>query len=106
VIALVLAVVAAVLIDAYRDEIRSQTLQNNLDAVATLDVYDNQGKVIGQGTGFFITPTGLWSPRITYIKGAGDVIGTERIQENPHARTSVATKVSTQSLAIEATSAY
>jgi S1-C subfamily serine protease len=74
VIALVLAVVAAILIDAYRDNLRSKTLQNNLNAVATLDVYDNQGKVIGQGTGFFITPTGLLVTAYHVIKGGGDVI--------------------------------
>jgi S1-C subfamily serine protease len=73
-VALVLAVVAAVVIDAYRNKIRSETLQNNLKAVATLAVYDSQDKVIGQGTGFFITPTGLLVTAYHVIKGGANVI--------------------------------
>ena len=74
VIALVLALVAAIAIDAYRDSLRYETLQNNLGAVATLEVYDSQHKLISQGTGFFITPTGMLVTAYHVVKGGGNVI--------------------------------
>jgi hypothetical protein len=74
VVALVLAVVAAIAIDAYRDRVRYDTLQNNLGAIATLVVYDGKHKLIGQGTGFFITPTGTLVTAYHVIKGGANVV--------------------------------
>jgi S1-C subfamily serine protease len=73
-VALVLAVIAAVLIDLYRDRVRFKALQNNLKAVATLRVYDQQHKVVALGSGFFITSDGLLATAFHIIKGSADVV--------------------------------
>jgi S1-C subfamily serine protease len=73
-VAVVLAIVTAISIETYRDKVRFETLQNNLRAVATLEVYDDQQKLIGQGTGFFITPTGVLVTAYHVIRGGANVV--------------------------------
>lgn len=77
-IALALAIVAAVIIEPLwaRHERRhkQQAIENDLKAVATLEVFDSRNKPLGQGSGFFITPSGVLVTNFHVIKGAGNVI--------------------------------
>ena len=77
VIALALAIVAAVIIDPlwakHEKRLKQQAIENDLKAVATLEVLDSRNKLVGQGSGFFITPSGLLVTNLHVIKGAGDV---------------------------------
>jgi S1-C subfamily serine protease len=73
-VALVLAIVAAILIEHYKEKLRTETLEQNLKAVAKLQVLDKQQKVIGQGSGFFVSPAGILVTNYHVIKGAANVI--------------------------------
>jgi S1-C subfamily serine protease/Tfp pilus assembly protein PilF len=76
-IALVLAIVAAIIVDqwpAHLERIRRATLSNNLKAVATLEALDRQEKAIGQGSGFFITTSGTLVTNFHVVKGAANII--------------------------------
>jgi len=71
-IALVLAAVAAVVIDRYYKWMRTETMVNNRKAVATLAVtaFDARGRtIIRQGTGFFTTSNGVLVTAYHVLKG-------------------------------------
>jgi S1-C subfamily serine protease len=72
-IALVLAVVAAIAIDRYYKRVRTETMENNRKAVATLTTFDANGHAIGQGTGFFITNNGVLVTAFHVLKGAATI---------------------------------
>jgi hypothetical protein len=76
-IAFGLAIVAAIVVDPiykyHESRLRQQALQDNLKAVATLEVFDSRNQPIGQGSGFFISPTGILVTNFHVIKGAGKV---------------------------------
>jgi S1-C subfamily serine protease len=57
-IALVLAVVAAIAIEIYKDYERQSVLENNKKLVAKIIVSDNDGNIICRGSGVFISPDG------------------------------------------------
>jgi tetratricopeptide (TPR) repeat protein len=73
-IALILAVVAAVALDIYRHHQQSQATLNNLKAVATLYAKDKDGNITGQGSGFFVTSTGILATNYHVIKGATSIV--------------------------------
>jgi len=72
-IALVLAVVAAIAIDRYYKWERSEMMQNNRKAVATLTTFDESGSAVEQGTGFFITNNGVLVTAYHVLKGAATI---------------------------------
>jgi S1-C subfamily serine protease len=72
-IALVLAVVAAILIDRYYKWVGTETMLNNRKAVATLTTLDAKGRAIAQGTGFFITNNGVLVTAYHVLKGAATI---------------------------------
>lgn len=69
-IAVVLAVAAAILIERYEKWTRLQAILNNRKAIAILDAYDQNGRAIGEGTGFFINKKGMLATAFHVIKGA------------------------------------
>ncbi len=73
-IALVLALVAAVVLDKYEHKLRLDAMRRNLNAVAALYAYDAKGKAIGQGSGVFITPTGVLVTNYHVVKGASNIV--------------------------------
>ena len=77
-VALALALVAAITIEPiwkqYRDRQRLAILRENLKAVALLQVFDTRNKVLGEGSGFFITRDGLLVTSYHLIKGAANVV--------------------------------
>lgn len=77
-IALALAIVAAIIIDPvwakHERRLKEHAIQNDLKAVATLDVLDDRNKPLGQGSGLFVTSNGVLVTNFHVIKGAGDVI--------------------------------
>jgi tetratricopeptide (TPR) repeat protein len=74
IIALVLAVVAAVAVDMYKQYSRTQIRLANLKAGAKLVALGSKGDIIGQGSGLFIKPNGILVTNYHVIKGAADVI--------------------------------
>jgi len=74
IIALVLALVAAVVIDRYEKRKQLETTLENLKAVATLEVSDKDGHVISQGSGFFVTHDGVLVTNYHVVKGGVEVI--------------------------------
>ncbi len=58
IIALVLAIVAAVMIENYLDYRKNKMLENNAKAVATLIVYNAKTEIIATASGIFISPDG------------------------------------------------
>ena len=58
-IALVLAIVAAIGFERWEGWSYQKAINNNLNAVATIVVYDRAGRPISQGSGFFINSSGL-----------------------------------------------
>jgi len=74
VIALALAIVAAIIIERLHRQLKQQAIQDDLKAVATLNVFDSRNKPLGQGSGFFIKPSGVLVTNFHVIKGASDVI--------------------------------
>jgi S1-C subfamily serine protease len=72
-VALVLAIVAAVVIESYQKNLQAGILEQNLKAVACLDILDKQQRLVGQGSGVFVTPTGKLVTNYHVIKGAGDI---------------------------------
>jgi len=77
-IALALAIVAAIIIEPlwakHEKQLKQQAIENDLKAVATLEVFDSRNKPLGQGSGFFITPSDILVTNFHVIKGAGNVI--------------------------------
>jgi tetratricopeptide (TPR) repeat protein len=77
-IALALALVAAIAIEPiwknYEDHRRLTILRKNLQAVAVLQVFDKQNKLIAQGSGFFITRDGLLVTNYHVVKEAASVV--------------------------------
>lgn len=73
-IALVLALVAAVVLEKYEHKLHFDAMRRNLNAVAALYAYDAKGKAIGQGSGVFITPTGVLATNYHVVKGASNII--------------------------------
>jgi len=73
-IALALAVVAAIAIEWWNTWSEQRAIQNDLKAVATIEALDSSGKIVGQGSGFFINSTGLLVTNDHVIRGASDVI--------------------------------
>jgi len=78
VIALALAIIAAIIIDPlwakHERQLKQQAIEDDLKAVARLDVFDSRNKPVGQGSGFFITPSGVLVTNFHVIKGAGDIV--------------------------------
>jgi len=73
-IALVLALVAAVVLEKYEHRLRFDAMRRNLNAVAALYAYDAKGKAIGQGSGVFITPTGVLATNYHVVKSASNIV--------------------------------
>ncbi|MGA2417630.1 MAG: trypsin-like peptidase domain-containing protein [Candidatus Staskawiczbacteria bacterium] len=76
IIALVLAIVAYFICDAYLKGAKQQIVQDNLKAVITVVAEDKSGKPIGQGSGFFINPNGELVTNYHVIKGASNIVAT------------------------------
>jgi S1-C subfamily serine protease len=74
VVALALAIVAAVIIERHENRLKQEAIENDLKAVATLEAFDGKSKLIGQGTGFFITSSGVLVTNLHVIKGADDIV--------------------------------
>jgi V8-like Glu-specific endopeptidase len=74
VVALALAIVAAVIIERHENRLKREAIENDLKAVATLEAFDGKSKLIGQGTGFFITSSGVLVTNLHVIKGADDIV--------------------------------
>jgi S1-C subfamily serine protease len=72
-VALVLAVVAAIAIEQYYKWVRTETMENNRRAVATLTTFDANGHAVEQGTGFFITNNGVLVTAYHVLKGAATI---------------------------------
>jgi S1-C subfamily serine protease len=72
-IALALAIVAAVIIEKQERQLKQQAIEDDLKAVATLVAYDGRNKPLAQGSGFFITRSGVLVTNFHVIKGAADV---------------------------------
>lgn len=76
-IALILAVVAGVIIDrpleSYKEKTASDILNKNLNAVATLIVYDKNHAPISQGSGFFINHKGMLATNYHVVKDGWNV---------------------------------
>jgi Trypsin-like peptidase domain/TPR repeat len=70
VIAFVLAIVAALLIDAYRDRTTAEILKTNRTAVAVVSAYNEKGDLLGTGSGVFIHPDGTLITNYHVIEGA------------------------------------
>jgi len=77
-VALILAIVAAIIIDPiladHEKRRKTELLQNNLKAVATLEAFDDRRTMIGQGSGFFVTSRGVLVTNYHVIKNAADVV--------------------------------
>ncbi|MFZ0890101.1 MAG: trypsin-like peptidase domain-containing protein [Candidatus Binataceae bacterium] len=73
IIALVLAVVAAILIDQYYNWARLEAMQNNRRAVATVMALDQRGRAVRRGSGLFITSHGLLVTAYHVVKGAAAI---------------------------------
>jgi S1-C subfamily serine protease len=77
-IALALAIAAAIIIGPlwvkHERRLKQQAIQDDLKAVATLEVFDSRNKPIGQGSGFFIKPSGVLVTNFHVIEAAGKVI--------------------------------
>jgi S1-C subfamily serine protease len=73
-IAFALALVAAIMIDQRERHLKRQAIENDLKAVATLEAFDRKNKLVGQGTGFFISSSGVLVTNFHVIKGADDII--------------------------------
>lgn len=58
-IGLIFAVIVALGIDYVRDKFKENNLRNDLKAVAVVVTYDKDGNLLNQGSGFFITSTGI-----------------------------------------------
>jgi len=78
VIAFALAIVAAIIIEPlwakHEKQLKQQAIEDDVKAVARLEVYDSRNKPLGQGSGFFIKPSGVLVTNFHVIKGAGRVI--------------------------------
>jgi len=76
-IASALAIVAAIIIDPlwakHEKQLKQQAIENDLKAVATLEVFDSRNKPVGQGSGFFITTSGILVTNFHVVKEAGNV---------------------------------
>jgi S1-C subfamily serine protease len=70
VIALILALVAAFVIEIYKHEVHKRNIQDNKKAVATVFVYDKDKNPLGQGSGVFINASGLLITNYHVIDGA------------------------------------
>jgi S1-C subfamily serine protease len=73
IIAFVLAVVAAVLIDVYREHSQEQILKSNRAAVAELFAYNAKGEPLGTGSGLFIHPDGTLITNFHVVEGASKI---------------------------------
>lgn len=73
ILALILAIIAAIGLEAYSGWSQQQKIQHDLKAVATILAFAN-GKQIGQGSGFFINSTGLLATNFHVVKGASNII--------------------------------
>lgn len=75
VIALLLAIIAAVMIDPYLEEHKEQSAQeilsNNLKAIAVITVFDSKHDVIGQGSGFFYSSDGRLATNFHVVQETG-----------------------------------
>ena len=76
--ALALAIVAAFIVEPlwakHEKQLKQQAIENDLKAIARLDVFDSRNNSLGQGSGFFITPSGVLVTNFHVINGAADVI--------------------------------
>jgi len=70
-IALVLAIVAAIGFERWEGWSYQKAINNNLNAVATIVVYDRAGRPISQGSGFFINSSGLLITNAHVIRDMG-----------------------------------
>ena len=74
IIALVLAILAAVIIEWWIHWSKKQAIHRNLKAIATILVYGKDHKIISQGSGFFINSTGLFATKAHVVNGAAQII--------------------------------
>jgi TPR repeat protein len=74
IIALILAVIAAVLIEKYSESSKRNRITENSKAIATVVPLDKDRKPIGQGSGIFITPNGALVTNYHVIKDATSVL--------------------------------
>ena len=70
VVALVLAVAAAVILDWYSDKSAEEILDSNSKAIAVVTTYNDKGERLGQGSGFFINRDGVLATNYHVISGA------------------------------------
>jgi S1-C subfamily serine protease len=70
VIALILAFIAAIVIEIYFHEVHKRNVQANKKAVATVFVYDKDRNPLAQGSGVFINANGLLVTNYHVIEGA------------------------------------
>jgi len=70
IIALVLAIIAAILLEYFHASIKQNKLNANLKAVAVVIAADKQGNILNQGSGIFISPNGKLVTNYHVIKGA------------------------------------
>jgi tetratricopeptide (TPR) repeat protein len=69
-IALVLAVVAAIAVEVYKNEAHKKNIEVNRKATATIVAYDKDGKALAQGSGVFINATGLLVTNYHVVQGS------------------------------------
>ena len=70
IIAFVLAIIAAILYEYFHATIKENTLNTNRKAVAVVIALDKEGKLLSQGSGFFVSPDGRLVTNYHVIKGA------------------------------------
>ncbi len=70
VVALILAILAAVVLDWYSDKSTDEILDKNSKAIAVITIYDKKGEQLGQGSGFFINKDGVLATNYHVVKGA------------------------------------
>jgi S1-C subfamily serine protease len=68
-IAIILAALAAIAIDIYKNEASKNNIKVNQKATATIFVFDREGKIVQQGSGIFINSNGLLLTNYHVIKG-------------------------------------
>lgn len=70
VVALILAILAAVVLDWYSEKSTDQILDANSKAIAVITTYDKKGERLGQGSGFFMSKDGVLATNYHVIRGA------------------------------------
>lgn len=69
-VALILAFLAAVIVEWYSEKSTDAILNSNSKAIAVITTYDKKGEQLGQGSGFFISKNGVLATNYHVIRGA------------------------------------